>query len=175
MELKEIQERLKEYFKLLDEICGAHDIQYWADGGTLLGTVRNQGIIPYDDDGDICMYETELEKLKNKVERDYPQYMIYGIEGVLPKFMKRDCPYAWIDIFLVEDHQDLVHYKHKRARSYYPGFYHFKRDLFPLQRVAFEDIHIWIPNNPIPYLERGYNDWKTPVQSNVVHKPIWKK
>ena len=52
---------LKDFIK----ICEENDITYFVIGGTLLGTIRHQGFIPWDDDIDVIMYRKDFEKLND--------------------------------------------------------------------------------------------------------------
>ena len=56
-----VELELLDYF---DKLCHKHNLQYFVDYGTLLGAVRHQGFIPWDDDIDIVMFRGEYEKLK---------------------------------------------------------------------------------------------------------------
>lgn len=54
-----------------DRVCKKHGLTYFADGGTLLGAVRHQGFIPWDDDVDVIMYREDYEKLAQVAEQEF--------------------------------------------------------------------------------------------------------
>lgn len=69
LSLKEIQHKELALLKKIDEFCAIHAITYFLGYGTLIGAVRHQGFIPWDDDVDIIMPRPDYDKfvsLKNE-------------------------------------------------------------------------------------------------------------
>lgn len=57
----------------IDKICKKHKIQYFADWGTLLATVRHEGFIPWDDDLDIVMKREDYRRFMEIAQTELPE------------------------------------------------------------------------------------------------------
>lgn len=53
---------LIETFQSFHDFCLCHNIKYYACAGTAIGVVRHKGLIPWDDDIDVCMKRDDYEK-----------------------------------------------------------------------------------------------------------------
>ena len=62
--LKDCQTLSYELQKFVDNICRENDLLWWLDFGTLLGAVRHDGFIPWDDDTDVGMMREDSIKFK---------------------------------------------------------------------------------------------------------------
>lgn len=65
-----------------DRICKKYGINYILGGGTLLGAIRHQGFIPWDDDIDVFMLRSEYDRLLGIIHTELPPYMEFQIPGI---------------------------------------------------------------------------------------------
>lgn len=71
-ELRQLQLTQLEILKVIDAICKKNNIKYSLYAGTLLGAVRHQGFIPWDDDLDICMSRKNYNKFIKVWNKENP-------------------------------------------------------------------------------------------------------
>ena len=70
--MTEKQELLLQLFREIDEICKKHNLRYVMAGGTLIGVLRNEGFIPWDDDVDIYMPKSDWDKFVEICKTEMP-------------------------------------------------------------------------------------------------------
>lgn len=80
-ELRKCQLKQLDIMKVVDDICRRHAIDYWLDGGSLLGAVRHGGFIPWDDDIDIAMRHTDLPRFVAVARRELPAHYALQAPG----------------------------------------------------------------------------------------------
>ena len=70
--MTEKQKLLLQLFREVDAICKKHDLRYVMAGGTLIGVLRNEGFIPWDDDVDIYMPKSDWDKFVEICQNEMP-------------------------------------------------------------------------------------------------------
>lgn len=71
--LEAVHEVQKELLKKLDQVCREQGLHYAAIHGTLLGAIRHQGFIPWDDDVDIAMPRQDYDRLLELANKLFPE------------------------------------------------------------------------------------------------------
>ena len=65
LDLADIKQVEKGLLREFDTICSKNSLYYTLCGGTMLGSIRHQGFIPWDDDIDVFMPRPDYERLLN--------------------------------------------------------------------------------------------------------------
>lgn len=73
---------LKQFVK----ICNDNNLRYYLIGGTLLGAVRHNGFIPWDDDIDVGMSRQDYEKFLSIAQPQLPEYVFLQTNKTDPNF-----------------------------------------------------------------------------------------
>ena len=126
--LDEIKKTELEILLYFDRICRKNGLKYSMCAGTLLGAVRHQGFIPWDDDIDLCMPRPDYEKLieLNRRGKLFPRHLELCCfeEGTLDSpymkimdrrtrireenYTQKDVTSLWIDIFPMDGLPDSM-------------------------------------------------------------------
>jgi phosphorylcholine metabolism protein LicD len=161
-----------ELLKITIDILNEFNINYFIISGTLLGFVRHNDFIPWDDDIDLMVDNTIILKI-NDINKKYNKTLTFiNIENFLFKIcfkskvskiptkmynkylLNKTDTYNWpfIDIF--------IYYKSKGNNDELQlGFFNKlwnEENFFPLKQTIFNNININIPNNPDYFLSINY-------------------
>ena len=161
------------------ELFTTYGITYWVDSGTLLGAVRHKGIIPWDDDVDLCVLETDEPRLRELFYiLNTLGYEIVAMPFGYKVYKKDGKPtpgYPWthpnLDLFIVIEHEGTYYYKMHWHRERTAGTVYMKKEeLMPLRQYLFGPLVVFGPADPYGYLTRWYDqDWNEMAYTTYDH------
>lgn len=149
-------ELLKEFIR----VCHLLKVDYWLDDGTLLGAVRNNKTIPWDDDCDVAVTEHDMKIILSNI------HSILGESYDLINIVEC-CQYRIISKRYVDAFVDIYVYREEEEMYFYLGFKDCIKDrdflpkkvIFPLKNIIFENVEARVPFDCDKYLRNRYGNY----------------
>jgi hypothetical protein len=173
----EVAKTLYKMLKETHDIFTIHELQYFITSGSLLGSVRHAGLIPWDDDADVGI----LSKDEDQFVSLRPIFLDYGYEITNAFFGFKISPligtlkpkgglHPSLDVFVYKEEGDKVILDRETAHSSWPNEWFRKTDLYNLKLYNFANFKLFGPRNPFPYLQQTYGDqWMTFAVTGLNH------
>jgi phosphorylcholine metabolism protein LicD len=172
----------------VDRIFKDHHIHYWATCGTLLGAVRHQGMVPWDDDIDLSMMEDEISRLEGLrsvfakeglalyYRPDFGFYKIYPVDGSSITQKETLETYPWkfpfVDIFPMTYENGKIDYARRVWKEIFPREYFLAEDVLPpCLELPFGPLTLPVPSHYLGYLTQMYGeDWNQVAYIQFCHR-----
>ena len=125
-----------EVLQVVADICKKNGLEYFADWGTLLGAVRHQGFIPWDDDIDICLKREDYNRLISILPKQLPHGFVMAGMYAGTERLRLAAEVPQLRVMADETLWDFNDYM-----KYFHGFPYQRAgiDIFPLDYIPKED------------------------------------
>lgn len=121
---KELHNILLDEAKIIHRILCDNDISYFMLGGTMLGAIRHEGFIPWDDDMDFGIMRKDFEKAREILEDNLPKQ--YRIRTLM------DCESICSEILKIENVNTVIE---ENGIALYDNQVGINIDIFPLDET----------------------------------------
>ncbi len=155
-------DQIYELLSIVNDALRQNGIEYSMDGGTLLGAIREKGVIKCDDDGDIMiMYKDKQRLLALKDALHAKGVVMQDSGGETFKLTFHADESANVDIFLMEEDSDgLIRPKGDYYKHLFPKEYFLKEELQQLRDYPFgppeKQLFLRGPAHPMRFLKTFY-------------------
>ncbi|QCW99348.1 LicD family protein [Aggregatimonas sangjinii] len=154
-----------------------HQVNYWLEGGTLLGIRRENRLLPWDNDLDISLHASETPKLALLLKelksqgfrirhRHFETTSDFFRKGDLRMIKIRSKKFfgllkgkVCLDVFVKYTKEEKTYWEIDKKTKYVPAKFY-----TGFKHVRFKDKDYPIPENTDDYLTYRYGDWQTPVK-----------
>ena len=183
-DMKKVWAVLLDLLNEFRRVCEKHSLRWWVTAGTLLGTIRHQGFIPWDDDIDVMMPREDFDKFVeiSKSEFSYPYFLQneYSDPGS-NRFHSKLRNSATTGITKYEAHYgfkcnlgialgifplDNIPNDRKEQLTFIGEI----EELMNIEEKCIHEIYYWKPK-----YGRGFIKWFKHLVKHILYNPLWNK
>jgi hypothetical protein len=159
------------------KILKDHNILFWVDCGTCLGTYRYGGVIPWDWDIDIAILQKDFDNVRGVLTK-YLDPSLYTVQD----WSSRDKPKTYLKVYvrqtglLIDIYNFAIDEKEQTIHSilsngdcaFLPESWKIRERrftlatsfdiVFPLKKASFDGIEVFVPRQTEKYLQQRYGD-----------------
>ncbi|XP_076449498.1 uncharacterized protein RP688-like [Babylonia areolata] len=138
------------------------NVTFFLYSGSLLGSWRHHGLVPWDDDVDVILPAVLRPVVQKALRKLEPQYGLRTF-GVRWKMYAESSPKPHSDIQWRWPYLDICFYLENSSHiwdldeRYYPGFWYNKNDVFPLTQRPFQGRLLSTPRNSFAVLNKTHH------------------
>jgi hypothetical protein len=156
----EVLKDVADLVRITDEVLESQGIPYVTSHGTLLGAVRHQGVIPFDDDGDAYILDQSafVDRL-DEVRGEFEARGAFLWQKDGDTYFKVSKVGSWLNFPVMDLYE-------------YHGKFEDESNLYPLARLPFEDFEVNVPCRYLHCLDLLYRKRPDDDPLRVIKAPF---
>lgn len=117
-DLRQVQLSSAAILSHFSQIAQKYNLTWWLDSGTLIGYLRHNDFVPWDDDLDIAMMRSDYDRLKHILKKEFNSNGFYYCIGEITRLYYKNI-HVWVDIFPMDTGYSQIPPQGKELDSFF--------------------------------------------------------
>ena len=160
------REILRDLLEKFVQVATKHNITFFMGAGTIIGSFRHHGLVPWDDDIDLLIPSAQRPYIIKLLSDLGPNYKIIHQLKDISKFFLRSSQlvpgqawtYPYIDLYFYEERKHFIHFEGKIHKSL----------VFPLGGRPFWNFTLPAPKNTKGFIRRKWKTFATVCETQPI-------
>ena len=169
------REILKDLLEKFVRVATKHNITFFMDAGTLIGSFRHHGLVPWDDDIDLLIPSAQRPLITEILSNVGPNYKVIRQDGLVSKFFFKSSisvpghawTYPYMDLYFYTENTGSISFLGRIDKSL----------VFPLGERPFWNFTLPAPKNTEGFIRRKWKTFDTDCETQpITHRDAkWAK